>query len=173
MSTARQFFTPAAPLLARLPLVPVRGNHENGTDLFKQYFPWPGRPADHGGADDLCFDYGSARLVVLDQYTSLSAGDKRMAWLAAKLAEAKDRWKIVAFHEPIYSTGSHGPNVEFRELVEPVLVAGRVHAVFAGHDHNYERFKPVQGITYVTVGGWRAPSGPGPWRRGGDRVGDF
>ena len=43
--TAEQFFVPAAPLLARLPLLMVRGNHENSTDLFKKYFPAPERPA--------------------------------------------------------------------------------------------------------------------------------
>jgi hypothetical protein len=156
-SSAEQFFRPAAPLLARLPFVPVRGNHEGGTDLFPKYFPDPPRPEASGEADDLCFDYGSVRILVLDQYTRPKSDDGRMKWLAAKLAEAKDRWRFVTFHEPIYSTGSHGSEVGFRKKVEPVLTAGRVHAVFAGHDHNYERTKPIQGITHLTVGGGGAP----------------
>ena len=155
--TAKQFFHPAAPVLARLPLIPVRGNHESGSELYAKYFPAPERPAASGEADDLCFDYGSVRIVVLDQYTRPKSEPERMKWLAAKLAEAKDRWRIVSFHEPIYSSGSHGSNVGYRQKIEPILAAGRVHAVLAGHDHNYERTKPIGGITYLTVGGGGAP----------------
>ncbi|HOX04941.1 MAG TPA: metallophosphoesterase [Planctomycetota bacterium] len=156
-ATAEQFFRPAAPLLARLPLVPVRGNHEGGTDLFPKYFPIPDRPEASGHADDLCFDYGSVRILALDQYTRPKSEDGRMKWLAEKLAEAKDRWRFVTFHEPMYSTGSHGGNVGFRKEVESVLIAGKVHAVFVGHDHNYERTKPINGITHLTIGGGGAP----------------
>jgi len=156
-ATAEQFFVPAAPLLARLPFVPMRGNHECGTDLFDKYFPAPERPKASGKADDLCFDYGSVRVIVLDQYTPPADRQGRIKWVADRLAEAKDRWRIVAFHEPIYSTGSHGSNLGFRELVEPALLAGRVHLVVAGHDHNYERTKPIGGITHVTAGGGGAP----------------
>ena len=166
--TARQFFGPAALLLARLPVVPVRGNHEEGTDLFKKYFPAPDLPRSSDEADDLCFDYGSARIIVLDQYVPARTGDARMKWLAEKLAEAKDRWRVVVFHEPVYSSGAHGPNVTFRELAEPVLVAGKVHLVVAGHDHDYERTKPLQGITHIVSGGGGAPLRGKRWDAGNE-----
>ncbi|HUT57074.1 MAG TPA: metallophosphoesterase [Phycisphaerae bacterium] len=168
-ATAEQFFRPAASLLARLPLVPVRGNHENKTDLFKKYFPLPKRPPELGDADDRCVDYGSVRVVVLDKYAPPEALEARMKWLAQKLAEAKDRWRFVAFHEPIYSSGKHRSALRFRAAVEPILVAGRAHVVLAGHDHNYERTKPVKGVTHFTAGGGGAPlrdqssAGLGPW----------
>jgi hypothetical protein len=154
---AAQFFRPAAPLLARLPLVAVRGNHETDTELFRACFPVPARSPAGGGADDFCLDYGSVRLVVLDADAPGRTGDGRMKWLAARLAEARDRWRLAAFHSPIYARGGHGSNAELRALVEPYLVAGRVHAVLAGHNHSYERTKPVQGITHLTAGGGGAP----------------
>jgi len=155
--TAEQFFRPAAALLARMPLVPVRGNHENGTALYRKYFP--PQPSGSRGfeGDDRCIDYGSVRIVVLDKYAPPETLPARLKWLADRLAEAQDRWRIVSFHEPIYSSGKHRSATRFRAAVEPVLVAGKVHAVLAGHDHNYERTRPIKGITHFTAGGGGAP----------------
>jgi len=143
--------------LARLPVVPVRGNHENKTDLFSRYFPSPGRPQDRAEGDNLCIDYGSVRLIVLDKYLPASALEAQKKWLADKLAEAKDRWRLVSLHEPLYTSGKHGPATTTRGRIEPILVAGKVHAVLASHDHDYERTKPIQGITHFVTGGGGAP----------------
>jgi hypothetical protein len=155
--TAREFFIPAKPLLEMMPLAPLRGNHECATDLFPKYFPAPTRPAEAEGADDYVLDYGSVRVVVLDQYGSARTGGPRMEWLAARLSEAENQWRIVAFHEPIYSSGAHGENQDWKALVDPILRKHRVHAVFCGHNHNYERSKPRGGVTHFTSGGGGAP----------------
>ncbi len=165
--TARQFFEPGETLLRLMPIAPLRGNHEMGTKLFGKYFPAPPRPKEAKGAHDYAVDYGSVRVVILDQYRPARSGGPRMKWLAARLAEAKDKWRFVAFHEPIYSTGSHGSNLEFRKLVQPLFTEGKVHAVFCGHNHNYERTKPIAGTTHFTTGG-----GGAPLRRGRPRAGD-
>ena len=156
-STAEQFFRPAAPLLARLPVVPVRGNHENKTDLFRRYFPAPGEAQDQSQGETFCLDYGSVRLIVLDKYLSPSALEAQKKWLGEKLAEANDRWRLVSLHEPLYTSGKYGPATTTRGRIEPVLVAGKVHAVLAGHDHNYERTHPIHGITHLVAGGGGAP----------------
>ncbi len=166
-ATARQFFDPGEPLLGIMPIAPLRGNHECGTKLFGKYFPAPPRPKESKNADDYVVDYGSVRVIILDQYAPARSKGPRMKWLAARLAEAEDKWRFVAFHEPIYSSGAHGSNRDFRKLVQPFLIQGKVHAVFAGHDHNYERTKPVGGVTHFTAGG-----GGAPLRRGRPRAGD-
>jgi hypothetical protein len=168
-ATAEQFFKPAAPVLRIMPLLPVRGNHECGTKLFGKYFAALPRPQDAGGADDYVVDYGSVRVVVLDQYQAASSKGPRMKWLAARLAEAADRWRIVSFHEPIYSSGAHGSNSEWKTLVDPILRQYKVNAVFCGHDHNYERTKPQGGVVHFTAGGGGAPLR----RAGGGEPGDF
>ena len=43
--------------------------------------------------------------------------------------------------------------VDLRTLVEPLFVKHRVSAVFAGHEHFYERVKPQNGIVHFTEGG--------------------
>lgn len=158
--TARQFFRPAAEMLRWLPIFPARGNHECGTRLFPRYFPAPPRagPPEKGlTGDNYCFDYGSVRVVVLDQYAAGGEVQAQVKWLSERLAEAKDRWRFVAFHEPVYSNGGHGSNLRWRGAFEGALRAGKVHAVFSGHDHDYERTKPIGGVTYLVSGGGGAP----------------
>jgi hypothetical protein len=69
------------------------------------------------------------------------------------MAGAKEPWKVVIFHHPIYSDGRrHGSNVELRVVLEPLLVRHGVQVVFSGHEHIYERTKPQKGITYFVSG---------------------
>jgi calcineurin-like phosphoesterase family protein len=167
--TAEQFFRPAARLLARMPLVPVHGNHEIWGELYQDYFPPQSATRQGAAANDRCIDYGSVRLVVIDRHVRSDKLAAKMQWLAARLAEAQDRWRIVSFHTPIYSSGKHRSATRLRAAIEPVLVAGKVHLVIAGHDHNYERTQPIKGITHFTTGGGGAPlreessRGLGPW----------
>ncbi len=95
---------------------------------------------------------------------------QQLAWLERALAESKARWRIVYGHHPMYSTGKrHGADAKLRAKLEPLLLradpaagaAGlggeresgpRVHVVFAGHDHIYQRFHPQKGIFYFVCG---------------------
>ena len=149
-----QFFRPAAGLLARLPIAAVRGNHENGRpELLSRYFPAPPDPGTAGLGETSCLDYGSVRLIVLDKYLSPELLQVQKRWLADRLAEAKDRWRLLAIHEPIYTSGLHGPAMTTRGRIEGVVVEGKTHVFFGGHDHNYERTKPIHGVTYIITGG--------------------
>lgn len=74
-------------------------------------------------------------------------------WLDDMLASSTNQWKIVALHHPLYSSGRHGSTVGARERLEPILVRHHVDLVLAGHDHDYERTYPQDGITYVVSGG--------------------
>ena len=151
---ARQFFRPAARMLARLPVAAVKGNHDNANpQLFRRYFPPMGEATGSPIGETYCFDYGPVRLIVLDPYLPVPVLEVQKNWLADRLAEAKDRWRLVSMHEPLYTSGEHGPAMAARDRIESVMVAGKVHAVFSGHDHNYERTFPINGITYFTTGG--------------------
>lgn len=74
-------------------------------------------------------------------------------WLDDSLASSANQWKIVALHHPLYSSGRHGSTLHARERLEPILARHHVDLVLAGHDHNYERSHPQQGITHVVSGG--------------------
>jgi hypothetical protein len=81
------------------------------------------------------------------------AGSAQLSWLDDALASATSRWRIVALHHPIYSSGRHGPTPRLDTLLEPLLVRHDVDLVLAGHDHHYERTVPIDGITHVVSGG--------------------
>jgi hypothetical protein len=94
---------------------------------------------------------GSVRFFALD---SNYMDQEQIAWLEKELAASQSDWKIMFFHHPLYSSGaSHGSNTSLRDQLEPLFLKYGVDAVFAGHEHFYERIKPQKGIYYFISGG--------------------
>ncbi len=70
------------------------------------------------------------------------------------------QWNIAYFHHPLYSyvkkgfliPKGHGPNEKVRRMLEPEFI-DRVDAVFAGHDHFYQKIKAQHGIDHFLTGG--------------------
>jgi 3',5'-cyclic AMP phosphodiesterase CpdA len=78
---------------------------------------------------------------------------KQLDWLEGELKSSGSEWKICFFHHPIYSSGEkHGPSLELRKVLEPMLIKYGVDVVFAGHEHFYERIKPQNNIQYFILG---------------------
>jgi predicted MPP superfamily phosphohydrolase len=78
---------------------------------------------------------------------------KQLDWLESELKSSGSEWKVCFFHHPLYSSGEkHGPEVELRKVLEPLLIRYGVDVVFAGHEHFYERIKPQNGIQYFILG---------------------
>lgn len=74
-------------------------------------------------------------------------------WLDNSLRNSKAMWKVAAFHHPLYSSSSkHGSDIGLRAKMEPLFRQHGVQVVFSGHDHNYERVKPQNGIQYFVTG---------------------
>ena len=78
----------------------------------------------------------------------------QLEWFETELRNSGEKWKICFFHHPLYSSGrKHGPSLELRRVLEPLLSEYGVNVVFAGHEHFYERVKPQNGIRYFISGG--------------------
>jgi hypothetical protein len=78
---------------------------------------------------------------------------KQIAWFEDELKKSGSEWKIAFFHHPLYSSGDkHGPDIELREVLEPLMIKYGVDVVFAGHEHFYERIKPQKGIQHFILG---------------------
>jgi hypothetical protein len=78
---------------------------------------------------------------------------EQIQWLENDLRAATNKWKIVFFHHPLYSSGDrHGSDLRLREVLEPLFLKYNVSVVLTGHDHFYERVQPQKGITYFVVG---------------------
>lgn len=93
---------------------------------------------------------GLVDFFMLDS-TNLDAS--QVGWIEKSLRDSRAIWKLAVLHHPIYSSGKrHGSDPKLREQLEPLFTRYRVQAVFAGHDHVYERTKPQQGIQYFITG---------------------
>ena len=163
----RVWFAEERDLLARTPLIPTMGNHEI-TDkgvAYSKYFQRRELPAYRS------IDYGPLHIAVLDSFeiaagaTPHSAGisDAQRAWLEEDLRtvpEGRHVWVLVhqgPYAHPMHLRGAgHGGS----EAVRQALAAGaKIHpieAVFAGHEHFYERGE-IEGTRYFVFGGGGAP----------------
>ncbi len=151
----RDFFTPAAPLIADLPLFPCLGNHERNAAFYYDYFSLP-----HGGGDHnerwYSFDYGDAHFTVLDTDADYAPGSPQYAWLVSDLKHAAAPWKFVVHHHPAYSSGAHGSTEKVQRYLVPLYEQYGVAMVFNGHDHHYELSQKA-GVYYIVTGGGGAP----------------
>ncbi len=153
-------FAQYAGILRNTPFWPAIGNHEANTSdsttqtgAYFEAFVLPSQ-AEAGGAVSeteayYAFDHGNVHFVALDTAdSSLAVGSAQLTWLAADLASTQQDWVIAFFHHPPYSKGQHDSDNPFnsggrlrdaRENMVPVLEAGGVDLVVAGHSHLYER----------------------------------
>ena len=139
-----EFFTAGEPLLTSVPIVSVHGNHELNAPNFYAQFAMP------GNEENFSFDYGAAHLVVVNDTPSQLADltSTIPAFLQADLAAATAPWLIVNHHRPLYSASTrHGSDTTLRDSWAPIFDAAGVDLVLAGHDHDYERTKPMRGNT--------------------------
>lgn len=146
----RSVFRVYAPLLRSFPFYPVLGNHDYETEgglPFLRAFLLP----ENGDAERFySFDWGSVHFVGLD---TEQIGSRQAGWLDADLKQNRLPWTVVFGHKPPFSSGEHGSSSDFRSHFVPVLERHAVTLVLSGHDHDYERSKPLNGVTYVVTGG--------------------
>jgi len=89
-------------------------------------------------------------IFVLD---SNRVGDRQTRWLRKHLAASDALWKIVTLHHPPYSCGCYLSNPAVVDRWVPLFRRFGVRQFLSGHDHNYQRFAPSHGVTYVVHGG--------------------
>ncbi|MBN2493133.1 MAG: metallophosphoesterase [Deltaproteobacteria bacterium] len=170
------FLETSAFQMASLPIVPALGNHDDDDvdgdgALYNQVFTLPRNPVT-GTEDFYSFDYGNTHFVCLSTHTFKDdAYQQQLEWLAQDLAATDKMWKVVFFHVPVYSSGSHGTNEDGKNpYLIPVLDAHHVDLVITGHDHIYERYRPMhngqevasydEGTCYMVSGGGGAATDP-------------
>ena len=150
--TAKEFEVNFAGVYGRLVgrMWPTPGNHEwarhaKGYDRF-----WRGvrgKRLPHFYANDV----GGWRLLSANSQDPGNPGQLR--WLREQVAGADSDCLIAFWHRPRFNAGRHGDE---EAAVAPLwdAVKGRVPIVLSGHDHNFQRFKPVDGtVQYVSGAG--------------------
>ncbi|HLL15254.1 MAG TPA: metallophosphoesterase [Pyrinomonadaceae bacterium] len=119
------------------------GNHDESNQRFYDFF-------NMNGEEFYRFARGNVAFYSLNS----NYMDKRqLKWMEEELAKDTSEWKIIFMHHPPYSSGGkHGSSSGLRSVVEPIFLKYGVNAVFAGHEHFYERVKPQKGIYYFISG---------------------
>jgi 3',5'-cyclic AMP phosphodiesterase CpdA len=149
----QSFFSIYQDILASVPMFPVPGNHEYGTDSAGPYlevFDLPGNGVPGKDERWYSFDWGDVHFVGLD---TEQVHAEQLAWLERDLATNQRPWTVVYLHKPPYSSGAHGGSPAVQETFVPAFERHGVSVVFTGHDHDYERTLPIGGVTYIVTGG--------------------
>jgi len=160
-----EYFGPARELFARIPTYAVIGNHEGRAPLYYEVF-WT--PSEDGRSPNWSQQIGQVLLIGIDGAQDWSAGGKNVEWLDRTLAGAKAKFIFLVSHYPAWTSSIHGtldeqgnprekPVRQGREVVLPLLAKYKATAMFAGHDHIYERSEPPGGVTHIISGGAGAP----------------
>lgn len=139
----------------------AHGNHENHTSLFFGNFTFPQDLSKYGKYAELFYsvDVGPVHVIVLDDAGIVNPNEDPeyqpalTEWLTADLdAATKNRaqvpWIVTVNHHAAFSSSKHGDDANVllgREYFVPLWDKYHVDLALGGHDHNYERTKPLTG----------------------------
>jgi hypothetical protein len=162
------------------------GNHEcrgDGETVYPNVFALPKNTSNTEYY--YSFTFGNAVFICLnteEDETGIFLSTQYI-WLLNVLEENQDKtWKFVWFHRPFYTTGGHEGEMDYKMSTWfDAFDTFGVDMIFTGHDHMYERTKPVkkngivvsdygsnsdQGRCQIVCGGAGAPlysPGTAPW----------
>lgn len=169
-----QWFEAGEETMRLVPLLPSYGNHDALSTTYTERFALPRNAAEEGDQEFYySFVYGNARFIVLNDNYALGVKTTKLdgpqyAWLENELKTAREQWIFVFNHQPFYSASNkHGSDRNLQRVWLPLLDKYNVDMVFNGHDHNYERSKPMRnqevrssmadGTVFVVAAGVGAP----------------
>ncbi|MBO0682502.1 MAG: metallophosphoesterase family protein [Candidatus Dormibacteraeota bacterium] len=171
VKTWHDFFENNQVSASRRPWMPAAGNHEDelgngpiGYGAYQTRFWLPNNdgPPEFQGLW-YTFRAGSVRVISLnnddvclqdggDNYVNGYSGGRQKQWLERALAAARREvgvdWVVVVMHQvPMSSVHDfNGADLGIRQEWLPLFDKYGVDLVVAGHEHHYERMKPVRGF---------------------------
>jgi len=110
------------------------GNHEYGP-IYLNQFVMPGNEKWYS------FEFGNALFICLLSQEDYST---QQTWLVNVLSATKKTWKVVFFHKPFFTTGSHANDMNsYQGTWWKAFDDYNVDVVLGGHTHYYLRAKPI------------------------------
>lgn len=135
---------------------PIPGNHEYNTTGAAGYYRYFGNAAHQQNTGHYSFRAGSWHVLAINSAACTTTrpcgpGSTLSKWIAAEVAANPAKCMAVMWHHPVWSAGSYGNNASM------VPVWNQLHSygadlVMHGHDHGYQRSKPL-GTAAVTSTG--------------------
>lgn len=145
----------------RLPFMMATGNHDNRgfrvyeseenhsgkfylehADYFDTHFAdaYPSNGPAGYETENYSFDYGDVHLTILGINEFARIGE----WAAQDLAASQKRWKLGAFHYPLFPIMPEGVSGQCMEGLPEQLDSAKPDILFAGHEHSFARSYPIR-----------------------------
>jgi fibronectin type III domain protein/Big-like domain-containing protein/calcineurin-like phosphoesterase family protein len=133
---------------------PVVGNHEYvGSDLSGYEWYWNNIPHYYS------YNAGGWHFVALDDVSKFIGSSPSSAnykaetsWLNSDLAKNKLACTIAYYHEPVFNVGPEGTATNSAGIWQ-ILAQHHVTLVLNGHDHDYQRWVPLDGSGHPSASG--------------------
>ena len=150
--TAEEFESNYQPLFGSLNEIaaPTVGNHEAPNEA-EGYYPYWREATGRDVPAWYKFTVGDWQVLGLNTEEPRGARSRQLRYLRRALsARVFGTCRIAFMHHPRYSAGRHGDD----RSVEPIrrALTGRATLLLAGHDHNMQRLRPVNGLTQLISG---------------------
>lgn len=139
---------------------PSPGNHDYYTPEAIGYYAYFGDAAGSARRGYYSTELGSWHVISLNSNLQPEEHQAQLAWLKEDVAQHKKPCTLAYWHHPLTSSGGHGDNEQMLDVWQVLQEAG-ADVVLASHDHDYERFAPldahrqkdeVHGIRQFVVG---------------------
>jgi hypothetical protein len=129
---------------------PVVGNHEYENGMAPGYFDYWDNIDDYYSYDSHGWHF--IALNSTSQFNQSNPGTGQYEWLAQDLAANQSPCTVAYFHHPLLNIGPEGNNTRF-DPIWKLLADSGVDIVLTGHDHNYQRWTPVDRDYQPAAGG--------------------
>lgn len=121
----------------------AQGNHDVASaSYYQNIFDLP---KNNVPATELYYSVNYGEVIFICLNSENPADVTQRTWLTNTLiANASKKWKIISFHRPFYTVGPHAGEMDsywntwFKDFDDY-----GVDLILTGHDHLYERFKPI------------------------------
>ena len=132
---------------------PTPGNHEYLTSAASGYFGYFGVPEYYA------YDVNGWRVYALNSEIARGSGSAQLTWLQDDLAANPRQCSLAYLHRPRWTRGNYDDFSDIGPIYTALHNAG-VELLLAGHDHNYQRYQPMNptgqadpnGIREILVG---------------------
>jgi hypothetical protein len=145
---------------------PSPGNHEHAIFGAAAYYEYFGKSAGSPRKGYYSYEVGQWHAIVLNSeivvnsFFTEAERTAQLDWLAADLKADQKKCTVAYWHHPRFSSGVHGSDYRIGVFWQ-LLYEGGADLILNGHDHHYERFRPMspagvmdstRGIVEIVVG---------------------
>ncbi|KXI26931.1 metallophosphoesterase [Paraglaciecola hydrolytica] len=145
-----QFFGQAAPIFARVPVIPAIGNHDYALTNYTNYFELPSNSTGNYEEQWHSFDYLNLRIITLNSNTTTNTTleKQQRLWLDPLLEDTTNNSEIdyvmLQIHHPckseLWVPGEKDLTCEYVRKFEDISAqTGKISGHIFGHTHAYSR----------------------------------